>query len=256
MALQAELDFDPWQQDEGDKLSEADQSRLRLLGGANCRRVGDGCALLEQQAQLLIRWIIHGEQGDGLAEPFRTWSRKDPCLQNLHDDLWPRLNGCASAEKEAFLRGIQGAAHRCGTLRCTESWSPRCVAHRPQFLFRRSAGLAHGSRLGPGATLGGAVAGSPSAGAGGTAAPSGVIGLGNSNDAQWRRRYCPASGPDRCSTGLGRPHPKDGGPGGDSSPFAGSTAGGCGAAHLRAVSRRLPPVGGLGASGPVDGGGP
>ena len=108
MALQAELGFDPWQQDEGDKLSEADQTRLRLLGGANCRRVGDGCAWLEQQAQLLIRWIIHGEQGDGLAEPFRTWSRKDPCLQNLHDDLWPRLNGCASAEKEAFLRGIQG----------------------------------------------------------------------------------------------------------------------------------------------------
>ena len=48
------------------------------------------------------------EQGDGLAEPFRTWSRKDPCLQKLHDDLWPRLNACASAEKEAFLRGIQG----------------------------------------------------------------------------------------------------------------------------------------------------
>ena len=108
MALVAELDFDPWQQDEGDKLSEADQARLKLLSGEDCRRVGDGCAWLEQQAQLLIRRIIHGEQADGLAEPFRSWSREDSCLQNLQGDLWPRLNGCAAAEKEAFLRGIQG----------------------------------------------------------------------------------------------------------------------------------------------------
>ncbi len=108
MALQAGLAFDPWQQDEGDPLSEADQKRLYVLGVSNCRRVGDGCEWLEQQAQLLIRQVIHAEQSDGLVEPFRIWNPEDPCLLNLRSELWPRLKGCAAAEKAAFMRGIEG----------------------------------------------------------------------------------------------------------------------------------------------------
>ena len=108
MAQQASLAFDPWQQDEGERLSETDQNRLSRLGGSDCRRVGDGCDWLEQQALLLIRQVVHGERSDGLAEPFQNWDPDDRCLFNLRNELWPRLNGCAGAEKSAFLRGIQG----------------------------------------------------------------------------------------------------------------------------------------------------
>ena len=108
MALEAGLEFDPWQQDEGDRLSETDQKRLVMLSGSNCRRVGDGCDWIEQQALLLIRQVIHGEQSDGLADSFRNWDPQDPCLLNLRNELWPRLDGCAASEKAAFLRGIQG----------------------------------------------------------------------------------------------------------------------------------------------------
>ena len=166
------------------------------------------------------------------------------------------LERLCRSRKSGVPSGHSGSAHCCWTVRSSESWPSRCAAHRPELLFRRSSGLAHGSRLGPGATLSRTAIGPASAGAGGAAAPFGAFGVGNGHDAQWRRRHRPAAGPDWCSTGLGRSHPKAGGPGGDSSPLAGATTGGCGAAHLRTVSRCISPIGGLGASGPVDDCGP
>ena len=108
MALRVGLQFDPWSDEDGLALSEADRSRLKSLGAPGCRRVGDGTAWLEQQALLLCRRLLQNDGNSDLAVAFRMWSAEAADLQQLTQVLWPRLQDCAAAERSALLRGLSG----------------------------------------------------------------------------------------------------------------------------------------------------
>ena len=83
MALRVGLQFDPWSDEDGLALSEADRSRLKSLGAPGCRRVGDGTAWLEQQALLLCRRLLQNDGNSDLAVAFRMWSAEAADLQQL-----------------------------------------------------------------------------------------------------------------------------------------------------------------------------
>ena len=108
MAERVGLEFDPWCDEDGLGLSLKDQTRLESLGASRFRRVGDGTDWLEQQALLLCSRLIEGNNPHDLAAPFQGWSASDPALQQLTDDLWPRLKECGGAEHSALLRGLSG----------------------------------------------------------------------------------------------------------------------------------------------------
>ena len=108
MALRVGLAFDPWSDEDGLALSDADRSRLETLGAPGCRRVGDGTAWLEQQALLLCRRLLQDDHSSNLAAEFRTWSEEAAELQQLTQVLWPRLQDCAATERSALLRGLSG----------------------------------------------------------------------------------------------------------------------------------------------------
>ena len=108
MAQRVGLNFDPWGDEDGLELDESDQTRLSTLGAPGCRRVGDGTAWLEQQALLLCRRLLHNDVSSELVAAFRTWSASAPALLQITEELWPRLENCADAERSALLRGVAG----------------------------------------------------------------------------------------------------------------------------------------------------
>ena len=108
MADQAGLQFDPWSDEDGLDLGEADRRRLEELGCRKARRVGDGTTWLEDQAVLLCRRLIERENGSDLAPPFRHWAPTATALERLTEVLWPKLEQCAEAERHALLRGLRG----------------------------------------------------------------------------------------------------------------------------------------------------
>ncbi|BEV36237.1 cobaltochelatase subunit CobN [Synechococcus sp. M16CYN] len=113
MAREIGTDFDPWTQEEGDLLEEADQILLDELGCERRKRVGDAVAWLEDQALTLLSIILNHDHGarTELAAPFCNWIQKPDenfTLSAIIQDLWPNLIQCASSEKSAFCRGISG----------------------------------------------------------------------------------------------------------------------------------------------------
>ena len=108
LASEAGLAFDPWTQEDGELLTPGDQVRLGALGCQRCRRVGDGCAWLEQQALLLIRQLLLNEHSDDLVTPFQALVQRSDALKKRCQELWQRLKDCGNAEREGLLRGLDG----------------------------------------------------------------------------------------------------------------------------------------------------
>jgi len=108
LAREAGLTFDPWTQEDGELLTSGDQVRLGALGCQRCRRVGDGCAWLEQQALLLIRQLLLNEHADDLVTPFQELIQRSDALNKRCQELWQRLKDCGNAEREGLLRGLDG----------------------------------------------------------------------------------------------------------------------------------------------------
>ena len=111
MAEQLGLRFDPWCQEDGDPLEPRDREQLDRLGAGQARRIGDGTAWLEEQALLLVPLVLEGIQPQGLCPELKTWCLQDPLpaeLIYLLEQLWPRLEACAAAERSGFLAATRG----------------------------------------------------------------------------------------------------------------------------------------------------
>ncbi|MEB3318601.1 MAG: cobaltochelatase subunit CobN [Cyanobacteriota bacterium] len=105
------LDFDPWSDPEEALLDPRDRSLLErwpAVGGEAAprpRHVGDGVALLEREALARVRL----ELGlDGPPPSLKAGPALEACLRRLRDTLRPNLLACATAEREALLRGLAG----------------------------------------------------------------------------------------------------------------------------------------------------
>ena len=108
LAREAGLALDPWVQEDGEPLDQADQLRLEELGCQRCRRVGDGTAWLEQQALLVIRQLVFNDHADDLVLPFQMLIQTSAPLKQRCRELWQRLKDCGNAEREGLLRGLEG----------------------------------------------------------------------------------------------------------------------------------------------------
>ena len=107
------LEIDPWCDEDGAPLSEADQQRLKPWISGSVRRVADAVAWLDSQASLVIRNLLglDPEVGDGGLHPIvASWQadNNDPALLWLRDNLIPRLQSCADQERKACMRALQG----------------------------------------------------------------------------------------------------------------------------------------------------
>ena len=114
MSWKAGLDFDPWGQEDGDVLTDADRIGLQALGCDRCRRVGDGTDWLEEQALKLVRALISNDPPIGLSEPFLNWAATEHGLADRLQELWGRLTCCAEAERSGLLRGLDGGRIAAG----------------------------------------------------------------------------------------------------------------------------------------------
>ena len=109
LAQDLQLSFDPWGDEDSTPLGQPDQQRLQAaFGGELPRLVGDGVALLEAQALTLVEQELAGwQQSQAKASPL-AGSRLQQALQHLRQALLPPLLACGRAEREAFLRGLEG----------------------------------------------------------------------------------------------------------------------------------------------------
>jgi cobaltochelatase CobN len=120
LAMDRGLDFDPWSDPDERPLGQPDRQRFQAGVGAALapgvlRTVGDGAALLEQEALALCRQAL-GCDAPGCDAPGCDAPPDSPtpgpatraCLDHLHRQLVPRLLGCGQAERKAFLRGLEG----------------------------------------------------------------------------------------------------------------------------------------------------
>jgi cobaltochelatase CobN len=98
------LGFDPWADPDDRLLEPADQEAL-----APARRVGDGVALLEEQALYLCQQALEQAHSPGPA-PLQAGigPHTAPVLDHLHSVLVPRLLLCGERERLAFLDGLAG----------------------------------------------------------------------------------------------------------------------------------------------------
>jgi cobaltochelatase CobN len=119
LALDLDLELDPWADREEAPLGEADRDRLLSLaapsGAMGLRHCGDAIALLETMALALLRREV-GEalvsgcspaapQSEDQSGPGTT---SDIVLRALRQRLLPDLLACAAAEREALLAGLAG----------------------------------------------------------------------------------------------------------------------------------------------------
>ena len=95
MAVDLDLALDPWSSEESAALGERDRQRLNLPATARC--AGDAMAVLEDWAMALL-------EGKATA----PGPRSRHCLERVTADITPRLDACASREKDALLRGLAG----------------------------------------------------------------------------------------------------------------------------------------------------
>ena len=109
LAQDLQLSFDPWGDEDSTPLGQPDQQRLQAaFGGELPRLVGDGVALLEAQALTLVEQELAGlQQSQAKASPL-AGPRLQRALQHLRQALLPPLLACGRAEREAFLRGLEG----------------------------------------------------------------------------------------------------------------------------------------------------
>ncbi|MEB3176038.1 MAG: cobaltochelatase subunit CobN [Synechococcus sp.] len=102
------LSFDPWAGDESERLSQHDHAQLSRLRaeacGAPLRLVGDGITLLEEQALALLA-------NPQLPAPGPLSAAE---LQQVRLELQPRLQACATAEREHLLAALAGERVEAG----------------------------------------------------------------------------------------------------------------------------------------------
>jgi len=109
LAQDLHLQLDPWSDPEEAPLDPQDCSRLHYwresTPGGVLRRVGDGVALLEEEALAWVRTLLKVAgpepslpQGQGLAM----------ALRHVEEHLMPRLLACGEAERAALLKGLAG----------------------------------------------------------------------------------------------------------------------------------------------------
>jgi len=108
LARDLQLTFDPWAETDAAPLEPGDQRRLQVaFGGEPPRLVGDGVALLEQRALALVEQELL-ENGPGQGEAGELGPAVRQALQHLRQAVLPRLLACGKAEREAFLKGLDG----------------------------------------------------------------------------------------------------------------------------------------------------
>ena len=109
------FDLDPWESEDGDVLSDADQVLLSAFLERAPRRVADGVMWLDQQATGVIQRLLSLQQDDdvspvALHPTVMAWmhDQDDPVLLHLRDNLIPRLSACGDQERMALLRALDG----------------------------------------------------------------------------------------------------------------------------------------------------
>ncbi|WP_094561214.1 cobaltochelatase subunit CobN [Synechococcus sp. 8F6] len=108
LAHDLQLRFDPWADADATALEPGDQRRLQAaFGGESPRLVGDGVALLERRALALVEQELR-EDGPGPVEAGELGPAVQQAVQHLRQAVLPRLLACGAAEREAFLRGLDG----------------------------------------------------------------------------------------------------------------------------------------------------
>ena len=109
LAQDLQLSFDPWGDEDSTPLGQADQQRLQgAFGGELPRLVGDGVALLEAQALTLVEQELAGVQQSQAQPSPSPGPRLQQALMHLRQALMPPLLACGHAERQAFLRGLEG----------------------------------------------------------------------------------------------------------------------------------------------------
>ncbi|TVS06186.1 MAG: cobaltochelatase subunit CobN [Cyanobium sp. PLM2.Bin73] len=111
------LALDPWADPEEAPLPPGDRQQL-----GPARKVGDGVALLEAQAQAHCRALLRqaGAETDNPAAELAALadSATGPCTERVLDHarrvLVPRLLACGEAERHAFLAGLAGGRIAAG----------------------------------------------------------------------------------------------------------------------------------------------
>ncbi|MFN9661820.1 MAG: cobaltochelatase subunit CobN [Cyanobacteriota bacterium] len=105
------LALDPWSDPEEALLAPGDRARLERWrtecgeAGGGLRHVGDGVALLEREALARVRQLLGLEAG---SPTLKAGPALEESLRWLGDTLLPNLLACASAERQALLRGLAG----------------------------------------------------------------------------------------------------------------------------------------------------
>lgn len=105
LAHDLQLDHDPWTAAEEASLTAADRARLQSAGATDAgrwRHSGDATAWLEERALALCTGVVAGES---VTAPGPISQR---ALEHTAHVLWPRLQACAQAERQAFLAGLAG----------------------------------------------------------------------------------------------------------------------------------------------------
>jgi cobaltochelatase CobN len=110
LARDSQLEFDPWADPEEQPLEPADRDRLRALGLASARLVGDGVALLEQRALELCQLLL-ACPGEPSPPPGAATAA---VLERLQGALVPNLLQCGDAERGAFLTALAGGRIAAG----------------------------------------------------------------------------------------------------------------------------------------------
>jgi cobaltochelatase CobN len=111
LAQDLQLDHDPWASAEESPLTAADQLRLQTAGASEARHWrhgGDATAWLETRALAFCTAVVAGE---AQMAPGPISQR---VLEHTEGVLWPRLQACAQAERQAFLTGISGGRIAAG----------------------------------------------------------------------------------------------------------------------------------------------
>ncbi|MEB3324954.1 MAG: cobaltochelatase subunit CobN, partial [Cyanobacteriota bacterium] len=109
LAQDLHLQLDPWGDPEEAPLDPQDRSRLlcwrESAPGGVLRRVGDGVALLEEEALAWVRTLL-GLSGPGPSLP--QGHGLAMALRHVEEHLMPRLLACGEAERVALLKGLAG----------------------------------------------------------------------------------------------------------------------------------------------------
>ncbi len=118
MAIILNLDCDPWEDEESNSLSLKDKEIAKELNIQKARKIGDIVSYLEDQAIVIVGLLVSGDNylsslttATKLNNKFHLWLNskpRDPLLERIKNDLWPRLDSCADHEKDSFLKAVRG----------------------------------------------------------------------------------------------------------------------------------------------------